>query len=239
MTDTTTDFFDNVGGGAGAPSAVLKNIGDFVHGEVVEMFKKDFTKFGTDQVELNKDGSKRQQMVIILQTDLRGWQNVVKVPLVDSNDPTKGYKDPSEDDGKRAVYAPQGSNIQFAIGKAIAEKNGKFEVGGTLGVKIENLKDTGKGNPLKEHAAVWTDKPVGSGFFPAETQAPAQPAPQAAQPAPQAAPPVQEAPVATPAPAQAAPAQQDPWAASAPAAAAGDPWATPAASAPAASAPPF
>lgn len=234
MTDNTTDFFDGIGGGSGAPTGVLKNVGDTVYGEIVEMFKRDYIPFGAKEPEKRADGSNKQQLVVILQTADRNWANVVKVPKVDPADPQSPEKAPSEDDGKRAVYVPEGKNIQFAIGRAVQAAQAKFEVGGTLGVKIFNLKPTDKGNALKEHQAHYVAKPVGGDFFggtPAAAPAQAAPAAQApaATPAPEAAP---------AAPAQSAPAG-DPWASSAPAApAAGDPWAT---SAPAAggSTPPF
>lgn len=215
MSDNTTDFFDNIGGGAGAPTAQLKGVGDFVHGEIVEMFKRDYVAFGQKEPEKNADGTTKQQLVIILQTTNRNWAGVVRVPKVDVADPNSPEKAPSEDDGKRAIYVPERSNIQFAIGRAVQAAQSRFEVGGTLGVKIANLKDTGKGNPLKEHEAVYTAKPVGGDFFGGT---------------PAAAPAAEAAPASTPAPA-AAPAAP---ASSAPA---GDPWAT--SSAPATSEPPF
>ncbi len=204
MSDTTTDFFDNIGGGAGAPTGLLKGVGDFVHGEVVEMFKRDYVPFGKTEPEKNQDGTTRQQLVVILQTTNRNWQNVVRVPKVDPADPNSPEKPASDDDGLRAIYCPERSNIQFAVGRAVQAAQAKFEVGGTLGVKIANLKDTGKGNPLKEHEAVYKAKPAPTGdeFF---NQAPA------AQEAPAAAPASAPAPAAAPA------------ASSAPA---GDPWAT-------------
>lgn len=219
MSDTTTDFFDNIGGGAGAPTAHLKVTGDSVHGEVVEMFKRDYIPFGKTEAEKddNEADGKRKQLVIILQTDNRNWANVVKVPKVDPSDPNSPEKSPSEDDGKRAIYVPNRSNIQYAVGRAVQAAKAKFEVGGFLGVKIVNLKDTGKGNPLKEHEAVYKAKPAQTGdeFFgggqPAAPAAPAQPAAPAAPASPPAA---QQAPAA----------QQDPWATS---------------SAPATSEPPF
>jgi hypothetical protein len=220
VTDNTTDFFDGLSEGTGAPTAVLKNVGDFVHGEVVKMFKRDYVKFGGTEPEKKADGSNKQQLVIVLQTTLRNWQNVVKVPKVDFADPNSAEKAPSEDDGTRAVYVPESSNIQFAIGRAVTAAQAKFEVGGTLGVKIANLKDTGKGNPLKEHEAVYTAKPAQTGaeFFggAAQEAAPAASAPAApAQQAPAAQ------PASTPAAAPAAPAAQDPWAT--PAASASEP----------------
>lgn len=215
MTDNTTDFFDNLSEGTGAPTAVLKNVGDFVHGEVVKMFKRDYVAFGQKEPEKKADGSTKQQLVIVVQTDLRNWANVVRVPKVDFSDPNSPEKAPSEDDGTRAIYVPESSNIQFAIGRAVQVAQAKFEVGGTLGVKVENLKDTGKGNPLKEHAAVYTAKPAQTGaeFFGGQAQEAAPAAQAPAQQAPAA--PAQQA-----APAAAAPAsQQDPWATTAPAAA--------------------
>lgn len=205
MSDNTTDFFDNIGG-SGAPTAQLSGTGDFVHGEVVEMFKKDYVPFGKTEPEADEreEDGKRKQLVIILQTSLRNWQGIKKIPKVDHTDPNSAEKPPSEDDGRRAVYVPNRSNIQYAVGKAVQAAGAKFEVGGTLGVRVVNLKDTGKGNPLKEHEAKYTGKPAptADGFFgdaPAASAPAAAPAP-AAQPAP--------APAAAPA----APAAQDPWA---------------------------
>lgn len=208
MSDNTTDFFDGVAGGAGAPTALLKTPGDLVQGDVVEMFKRDYVPFGKTDPEPDEkeaDG-KRKQLVVIIQTESRNWANVVKVPKVDPSDANSAEKDPSEDDGKRAIYVPNRSNIQYAIGRAVSAAQAPFEVGGKLRVTISNLKDTGKGNPLKEHEALYRGKP--DGFF--EGSAPATPA-QAAPAAPAATPeptPAPEAPAAPAAP------SQDPWASS-------------------------
>lgn len=226
---TTTDFFDGIGEGGGAPGPVLKNVGDAVAGEIVRMFKRDYIPFGAKDPEKRDDGvTNKQQLVIVLQTAHRNWDNVNKVPKVDHNDPNSPEKPASEDDGQRAIYVPEGKNIQFAVARAITEAKAKFEVGGSLAVRIFNLKPTDKGNALKEHEARYTAKPAvsaGDAFFggtPAGQAAPAAAAPAPAAPAP-AAP--------TPAPAAPAPAAQDPWGtpAAAPAATPGDPWATPAA----------
>jgi len=205
MSDTTTDFFDNIGGGAGAPSPELKNVNDSVTGDIVEMFKRDYIPFGAKEPEKRADGSNKQQLVVVLQTDHRNWQNVSKVPKVDPTDQNSAEKDPTEDDGRRAVYVPEGKNIQFAIGRAVQAAGAPFEVGGKLRVRIFNLKPTDKGNALKEHEALYRGKP--DGFVTnnvAPTPNPAQ------EPAAPAATPTPAAP-ATPAPA-AAPASQDPWA---------------------------
>lgn len=208
MSEETTDFFDNIGDGAGAPTAVLKSTGDFVYGTVTKMFKRDYVPFGQKEPEKKEDGTIRQQLVILVQTTLRNWQGVVKVPLVDHTDPSKGEKAPSEDDGLRAIYVPEKSNIQYAIGNAARTAGVKFEAGVELGVKIANLKDTGKGNPLKEHEAVIKPKPAPTGdeFF--GGGAPATEAPAAAQ---------EQAPAPASEPKSAPAASQDPWASSAPA----------------------
>lgn len=236
MTDNTTDFFDGIGQGAGAPSALLKNPGDFVHGPIVEFFKRDYVPFGKTEPEVKDDGSKRQQLVILVQTENRNWANVVKVPKVDPNDANSAEKGPEEDDGKRAIYVPEGSNIQYAVARALGAAKARFEIGGVIGVKIDNLKDTGKGNPLKEHSAVYQPPSPAAGFFPGDQAAPAAQAP-VATPAPAAAPAV---PAPTPTPAAPASPAGDPWATTPSAPAAGDPWATPSApAAPATSQPPF
>lgn len=234
MSDNPNDFFEGIGSGVGSPTALLKTPGDMVHGEVVELFKRPYIPFGKKDPEKRDDGTDKQQLVIVLQTTNRNWANVNKVPKVDPNDENSPEKPPSEDDGKRAIYVPEGKNIQFAIGRAIGESQARFEVGGTLAVRITELKPTDKGNPLKVHEAKYSGKPASSGFFPSGGQAPAEAAPPAQQaPAQQQAAPPAQAPAQQAPPAQAAPpAQQDPWGTPAPAQqqapASQDPWGTPA-----------
>jgi hypothetical protein len=154
MTENNTsanddDYFDDAER-TGAPSAKLKDLNDFVQGEVVDKRQVDKTKFGTNEVELNDDGTPRKQLRIILQTESRNWEKVSKVPTEKDGSP----KDPSLDDGKRAIYVPKYTNIYSALGDAIhAADVRKVEIGGWFGVKIVELEDTGKGNPLKKHAA--------------------------------------------------------------------------------------
>jgi hypothetical protein len=241
VTDNSTDFFDGIGGGSGAPGAVLKQPGDLVHGVIVDMFKRPYIPFGKTEVEKwdkgPKAGQDKQQLVVTLQTNERNWANVNKVPKVDHTDSNSPEKPPSDDDGKRAVYVPEGKNIQFAIGRAVqsAGVGVQMTVGGTLGVRVDKLTPTDKGNDLKEHVAVYQVPAASAGFFPEGQAAPAASTPAPAAPAP--------TPEPTPAPAAPVPAAQDPWATPAtPAApAASDPWAsTPATtSAPAPSEPPF
>lgn len=223
-----TDFFDNLGGG-GAPGAKLKDLNDWVQGTIVDSYKRDYIPFGKKDPEKNKDGvTNRQQLVVILQTDLRNWQGVNKVPLVDHDDASKGTKPPSEDDGRRAVFVTERSNLQYAVGDAITAARSqnpaaKFDNGGFLQIKITELKPTDyPDRPMKVHAVRYTPPSAAGGFFPEQAAAPAAPQAQAAPPA-QVAP---QAPAAPAAPAPQAPAApaQDPWANSAPAPVATDPF---------------
>lgn len=203
------NFFDNVGGGSGAPSAKLKDQDDFVIGEIVDQFMVEATDFSTKKPKVDsKTGKTIMQLVVVLQTDLSNWDGVARIPLVDKDDRNSGEKPASEDDGRRAVYVEPWTNIHAAIGKAVIEATGEkgpLKNGGTLGVKVTELRDTGKGNPLKVHAAKYTAPAASTpdqGFF-NETAA-AAPATEQAAPAPQSAP-QQEAAPAAPA------AQTDPW----------------------------
>lgn len=163
-------FFDNTGGGAGAPSIKLSQVNDGVVGEIVDQFMAPAYEYGTKNQKVDKKtGALIEQLVVIVQTDLRNWDRVAKIPVVDHTDPNSPPKPPSEDDGKRAIYIEPWTNIHAAVGRAVVEgtgKKGPLLNGGRLGVKIANLKNTGKGNPLKEHQAVYTP-PVASGndFF--------------------------------------------------------------------------
>lgn len=194
-------------------SALLKEVGDFVHGEILDIFEVEYVPFGKSEPEKNADGSTVMQRGIAIQTPHRNWDGVSKRPTRKTEDGQKVDRTNEEDTGIRNVYLRKGTNIFYALGDALktaSEKAGtkvRPEVGGTIGFKIVELRDTGKGKPLKVHAAQYVP-PVKAApadpFF--EAPAAAAPAPQAAAPAPQAA---------APAPQAAAPAA-DPWAASAP-----------------------
>lgn len=236
MSDVTVDgFFDSVGG-SGAPSASIKNVGDQIFGTIVSQQVVDAKKFGTEEIERDsKTGEPIKQLQVVLQTDLRNWVGVSKVPFVDKDDQSKGTKPPAEDDGTRAVYLKQWTNAQAAVNEAIVKATGQkgpLRNGGKLGLKIIDLKDTGKGNPLKIHAAMYQAPSESDAFFdqgqaapaaqpapPAQPAAPAAPAQQAPAPAVQPAPPVENDPWASAPAQQTAPAAQP--AAAAPAV---DPW---------------
>jgi hypothetical protein len=177
------NFFDNVGG-SGAPSAKLQQPEDFVFGEVVDQFMAPATDFSTKKVKVDREGKEIEQLVVILQTDLRNWEGVTRIPKVDKDDQSSADKPGSDDDGKRAVYVEPWTNIHAAIGKAIIEgtgAKGPVRNGAQLGVKITGLKDTGKGNPLKLHEAKYVPPAATSSAFfdktPEAESAPEQQAP--------------------------------------------------------------
>lgn len=200
--DGVDDFFDNIGG-AGAPSIKLSALNDGVIGVIETQFKTEAKEFGTDKVKLDrKTGEPVMQLVVILQTDLRDWARVAKIPLIDKDDRSKGTKPPSDDDGRRAVYIEPWTNLHAAVGKAIVEgtgSKGPLRDGGTLGVKIVELRDTDKGNPLKVHAAQYTPPAASGGDFFGEQKTQGGSGDASASAAAPAA------------PASAPAAQQDPW----------------------------
>ena len=177
------NFFDNTGGGSGAPSIKLSQPNDGVKGEILDQFMAPAYHFGTkNQKTDSKTGAPIEQLVVIVQTSLRNWDRVAKIPLVDPEDRSKGEKPASEDDGRRAIYIEPFTNIHAAVGAAVVKATGKkgpLLNGGTLGVKITELRDTGKGNPLKVHDAVY-EPPVasGQGFFGDSNTAQSAPAAQ-------------------------------------------------------------
>ena len=168
MSDSTDDFFDNIGG-AGAPSIKLSAVNDGVIGTIVDQFKTEAKEFGTENFKRDKKtGEVIKQLVVILDTEFRNWDRVAKIPLVDKDDRSKGTKDPSEDDGRRAVYIEPWTNLHAAVGRARQKHEGGpkgLANGARLGIKITELKDTGKGNPLKVFEAVYTPPATSDGFF--------------------------------------------------------------------------
>jgi hypothetical protein len=169
---TTENFFENAVGASGpsGPSALLSEPDDYVVGEIIHQSIVDAKKFGKkDEYEKDRDGKTIQQLVVVLQTDRRNWDGVKpsNVPFVDPDDESKGRKPPSEDEGLRTVFIKQYTNIAAAVNDAVIKATGKrgpILNGGTLGVKITRLEDTGKGNPLKHHGATYTPPAASSGF---------------------------------------------------------------------------
>lgn len=156
MSDETTGWFDDANR-EGSPSAKFKDVGDSVVGEIVDKYLIDYVPFGKKEPETDeRTGQVVKQLAIVLQTDLRNWEGVSKIPT----DQDGNKRPESADTGRRALYARKGTNIYSALGKALKEADAKdLEVGGKFGVQFNEEEDTGKGNPLKKFRAKYT-KPV-------------------------------------------------------------------------------
>lgn len=164
------DFFQQTGG---APSFKFKEIGSFVRGEVVSQFKTQQMDFADpDKGLFFKDGSPRMQINVTLQTNLRNWDGVTRIPTDGKDGPEL---DPSEDDGKRRIYVK--AEMQKAVGAAIKAAGAPgLRTGGTLAVKLTDTKDVGKGNPANIYEAKYTPPVAGAETDDAWDNEPAPPA---------------------------------------------------------------
>ena len=142
-------FFDDANR-EGSPSALLKQKGHVVKGQILDMYKIDYVPFNKKEVEKDRNGDNVKQLVIVLQTEHRDFDSVAKHPV-----DAEGKKLPADKDtGRRAVYARPGTNIYSAIGKAVVAAGAKDPlIGGKLAVQLYDQEDTGKGNPLNKFRA--------------------------------------------------------------------------------------
>lgn len=147
-------FMENeTGGGPRGATWKPRGVGDGVLGEIVHVGVLDATDINTGQVKRNEDGSPKKQLVIVIQTDKRGWE--AANPLKDAA--SKQPLGPEHDTGLRAIYAEQGTNRSGAVKTAVANagQQGAPKVGGKFGIKLVELRDTGKPSPLQIHEAVY------------------------------------------------------------------------------------
>lgn len=153
MSDETAGWFDEANR-EGSPSAKFKTVGDSVVGEVVDKYLLDYVPFGKKEPEIDeRTGKPVKQLAVVLQTELRNWEGVSKIPT--DRDGTE--LSPDKDKGRRAIYARKGTNIYSALGKALGEAGAKdLELGGKFGVQFFEEEDTNKGNPLKKFRAKYT-----------------------------------------------------------------------------------
>lgn len=219
-TQSVDEFFAG-GVGGGAPSAGLGEINSQVVGTIVDMKASQRTKMGTNEPLFNKDGSPQMQLIVTLQTQHRGWENVKKVPTTTGPDGREYQKDPNEDDGKRRIFVWYTLRQAFeqalvAIGQTTPK------IGDEVAVRVsQHDPNPMGGQPIKQYqVAIRPGAPAADAFFgqgqPQQAPPPPvqqQPAPQAPpvqapppyqQGVPQGAPPMQQPPQAPPA--------QNPWA---------------------------
>lgn len=162
MTDqvpSTDSFFDGVGE-SGAPSFKFSGVGTGIKGTVVDQYATFVTEPGSREPKTYKDGTPIPQLNVTLQTELRGWKNVSKVPKDKDGNPLPA----SEDDGKRRIYVKY--QMRNAVGAAIkAASERALATGGTLAVKQTGEDDRGKANPLPIFEARYTAPKPEEEFF--------------------------------------------------------------------------
>lgn len=203
MTDLDS-IFDSAGsgGGGGAPSYDwpldtsrypdrVPIIGSVIQGTIVDVYLTIINDFETGKPKLDKNGKEQNQVNLTLETALRNWADVKpdKIPT----DETTGQQLPaSADTGLRRIYATYVMLEEIAQAVRDSEqKRGAPKIGGKLAVKLTGLRDTGKGNPLREYKAVYKAPSAADNVFDTAGQAPAAapapaPAPAPAAPAPAA-----------------------------------------------------
>jgi len=124
---------------------------------------------------LDKKGQQRQQLHIILETDLRNWQGVSadNIPKDDQGN----FKPAHEDDGKRSIYVK--GWMEGAVGDAMAAAghSGYPEEGAMLAVRCTSI-GNGPNGPFRQFQAHYKKAPIaaGTGMFGgnAQGQAPEQ-----------------------------------------------------------------
>jgi hypothetical protein len=166
------DFFEQAGGDF-APTLKFTNdigpegrtqVGGGVIGEILSMTKQQQTKYQSNppQPLFKKDGvTPLMELKIILQTELRDWNKVARVP----KDSDGNLLAASEDDGRRAIYVR--GWMTGAIGDAVEAATGKKaapKIGGRLGVKLTELVPTTEGNPYPKYEAVYEAPSGAEGF---------------------------------------------------------------------------
>lgn len=175
------DFFDGVGG-VGAPSFKFQGVGDSIVGTIVDQFATVVTDTSGNVKRYEKSGEVIPQLNITLQTELRNWDHVNKIPVDDQGNP----KMPGEDDGLRRIYVKY--DMRRAVGAALQAAKapaGGLQNGGKLAVLLSGGRPTGQPNDLPLYEARYQAPAPTTAFdFGADTQGqPAQQAPQQ-QPAP-------------------------------------------------------
>lgn len=151
---TADDFFDGVGG-SGAPGFKFAGVNSGIKGTVVDQYRTFVTEPGSREPKKYADGTEIPQLNVTLQTDLRNWDKVTKVPT----DPeTQQEKDPSEDTGLRRIFIKY--DMRRAVGAALQAAGVRaLETDGVLAVKQTGEKATGKANGLPLYEARYQAAP--------------------------------------------------------------------------------
>ena len=123
----------------GAPAVKFSTIGDTVEGTIQTVAVSQQTDFATKEPKTYPDGNPMMQVIVTLETATR---------------------DGDDDDGVRRLFAK--GAMQFAISEACKKVGADgLAPGGTLKVKYDSNKDTGKGNPAKQYVAKYDPPTAG------------------------------------------------------------------------------
>jgi hypothetical protein len=178
------DFFDDAlkGGGGGAPGFKFETIGNGVKGIVTDIYKTNVTKINSTDAKLDKNGNKIPQLNVTLQTDLRDWKGVIKVPVTKDDNGVETPIPASEDTGLRRIFVRY--QLSRAVGEAIqaAEAaNSDFKPGAELAVKYVSDQPMPEGSMKIYEARFKKGEPSADGFdFGTQASEPAAEAPSTA-----------------------------------------------------------
>jgi hypothetical protein len=160
MSNEVDDFMSQ-GGGGPLPSFKFDKIGDKVTGTVISTEVQEQTAFREgDDAPVDKNGNVKKQLRVVLQTKLRDWDKVSRVPT----DADGGQLDGDEDEGVRAIYVR--GWMKGAVADAVRDATGKSapQVGGTLSVTFTEEVPT-KGFPYKKFSAKYKAPDAADEFF--------------------------------------------------------------------------
>lgn len=153
------DFFKEnggMGGGVGGPSFKWDNvIGAGILGVVVDqkVIPKTTPGYGgaAPTQKYDKNGRPIAQLAIVLQTDLRNWQGVSKIPKI-STPQGEVQAPPEQDTGLRVIYGYY--TLRDAIEKACQAAGVQFvQPGWELGARVVRTEGEGQ-NTLRHYEAV-------------------------------------------------------------------------------------
>lgn len=204
-TQTIDDFFESSSGGNGAPSFKFQNIvGHGVLGIITDQRVAWKTKPGrpgeAPVVHTDKAGNPMTQVEVTLQTNLRNWQDVSKIPTVVNDQGQQIQLPANQDTGLRRVYLWY--TLRDAVVRAVqAAGQKRTDVGWELGVKVEGVEQNPQGgSPIRKYVAIYR-RPTGAvqaAPVVAPPQQAAPPPPPQQQQWPTQAPPPQQMPPSSP-----------------------------------------
>lgn len=168
-------------GGDYVPGWWTGAVGNSIVGKILEIEQQDQTDFNTGNPIPDGKGGIKQQLRVVLETQMRNWEGLKNPPTRQDEHGNFSPMPPSEDDGRRAVYVK--GWMTGAVGDAVKAATGVVgapRVGGQLAIRVTELVPTNKGNPFPKFEAQYKPPAVGESMFQevADQQQAAQQPPQ-------------------------------------------------------------